>query len=309
MDLSAVLQAIGVLTVLSAVIKLSIFAFTYALSPAASFKPHAGTWAVVTGASAGIGAGFARRLASRGVNVALVARSAERLRPVAAECARHGVRTEAVVFDFGSAGAEEYAALEKTLGGLEGGVSVLVNNVGVNVEFPTDFVETDAALVEQIVKVNVESVNRMTAMLLPGMLERRLGVVYNLSSAGGAVSPAPMLGVYAGTKAYADAFAVAVAGEVAGKGVAVHSLTPFFVESKMAKMRAGLTVPTADAFAEKALAMKGGRVRCSPHWAHEVMAGAILSLPLKMQLQYVTGLHRNIRKRALRKQERLAKQG
>jgi 17beta-estradiol 17-dehydrogenase / very-long-chain 3-oxoacyl-CoA reductase len=167
----------------------------------------------------------------------------------------------------------------------------------------------ERGLVDRIVKVNVESTNRMTAMCLPGMLERGRGVVYNLSSAGGAVSPAPLLAVYAGTKAYNDAFAVALAGEVGARGVLVHSLTPFFVESKMAKMRAGLTVPTPDAFADKALGQTGGRIRSNPHWAHAVMAGAILCLPLKMQVRYVANLHRDIRRRALRRAERVAKQG
>lgn len=289
--------------------RLFTFLWTYVLAPSYTFTPHAGQWAVVTGASAGIGAGFARRLASRGMRVCLIARSADRLAPVAAAVRAAGVQATVVEFDFASAGSDDYAALAAQIAGLEGGVGVLVNNVGVNVEYPTDFVDTDPALVDRMVKVNIESTNRMTAICLPGMVQRGRGVVYNLSSAGGAVSPAPLLAAYAGTKAYNDAFAVALAGEVADKGVIVHSLTPFFVESKMAKMRAGITVPTPDAFAESALKQTGGRVRSNPHWAHAIMAAVLLELPLKMQIKYVTDLHRDIRKRALRRAERLAKQG
>lgn len=302
------LQAVGAIALIYLAAGTLAFLGTYVFAPARSFAAHKGTWAVVTGASSGIGAGFARRLAARGLRVCIVARSAERLAPVAAEVKAAGAQVRAIEFDFAVAGAAEYEALAGELGALEGGVSVLVNNVGVNAEFPTEYADMDAALVDRIVKVNVESTNRLTALCLPGMLEARRGVIYNLSSAGGAVSPAPLLAAYAGTKAYNDAFAVALAGEVASRGVFVHSLTPFFVESKMAKMRASLTVPTPNAFAEKALAQTGGRIRSNPHWVHAVMAAALTSLPLKMQVKYVTDLHRNIRKRALRRAERLAKQ-
>lgn len=310
MNLSAL--AIHLLALASAATllrRLAVFLWTYFLAPAYAFGPHKPQWVVVTGASAGIGAGFARALALRGLRVCLIARSAARLEPVARAVRAAGVAATVVEFDFAAAGADDYARLRDEIAALDGGVGVLVNNVGVNVEFPTDFVETDEGLVDRIVKVNVESTNRMTAMVLPGMIERGRGVVYNLSSAGGAISPAPMLAAYAGTKAYNDAFAVALAGEVGDKGVFVHSLVPFFVESRMAKMRASATVPTPDAFANAALNQTGGRVRSNPHWAHAIMAGLLLELPLKMQIKHVTDLHRMIRKRALKKAERMAKQG
>lgn len=304
-----VLQAAGAVALATLAVRALSFLWTYFLAPAHNFKVYQGTWAVVTGASSGIGAGFTRRLAASGMRVCVVARSAARLAPVAAEAKAAGAEDVRVVeFDFANAGPEEYARLRGEIAALDGGVSVLVNNVGVNVDFPTEYAEMEAEDVDRIVKVNVESTNKMTAMCLPGMLDARRGVVFTLSSGGGVVSPAPLLAAYAGTKAYNDAFAVALAGEVAARGVLVHSLTPFFVESKMAKMRASLTVPTPDAFAKAALAQAGGGVRANPHWVHAVMAAGIRALPLKTQIKYVTDMHRNIRKRALRKAARLAKQ-
>jgi 17beta-estradiol 17-dehydrogenase / very-long-chain 3-oxoacyl-CoA reductase len=313
MILKHVLALVGAVTLLRTAMSVLFFVYTRMLAPNASFARHVGNWAVVTGASAGIGAGFARRLAARGVNVALVARSANKLAAVAEECTKvaanagKSVQTKVISFDFANADKEAFSKLAAEIGAL-GTVSVLVNNVGVNVPFPTDFIETDSAFCETMVKVNVGATNAMTAILLPGMVERKCGAVYCLSSAGGAVSPGPMLAVYAGTKAYNDAFAVALSGEVSRAKVHVHSLTPFFVESSMAKMRASVTVPTPDAFAEKALAGTGGAIRANPHWAHAIMAAALTSLPLKVQVNYVTNLHRGIRKRALRRADRLAKQ-
>jgi 17beta-estradiol 17-dehydrogenase / very-long-chain 3-oxoacyl-CoA reductase len=311
--LKHVLLALGAISLLRTLLSLLHFAYTHALAPKASFSRHAGNWAVVTGASAGIGAGFARRLAARGVNVVLIARSAGKLASVADECSRaaqkagKAVKTTVITFDFASADAAAYAKLSEEISAL-GNVSVLVNNVGVNVPFPTDFIETGADFCDTMVRVNVGATNRMTQMLLPAMVAAKCGAVYCLSSAGGAVSPGPLLAVYAGTKAYNDAFAVAIAGEVASSGVHVCSLTPFFVESSMAKMRASVTVPTPDSFAEMALSGTGGNFRANPHWAHAIMAAALTSLPLSIQVSYVAKLHRDIRKRALRRAERIAKQ-
>ncbi|CDF41048.1 beta-ketoacyl reductase [Chondrus crispus] len=218
----------------------------------------------------------------------------------------YGVKTHVTCFDFGSADLAAYAALKTELAPLA--PKILVNNVGVNVEFPTDFVEMDPADVDRIVRINITSINKMTAMLLPAMIAAKKGIVFCLSSGGGAVTPAPLLAPYSGTKSYADSFAVSLSGEVVDKGVQVCSLTPFFVESAMAKMRKSFTVPSANDFANKALNQVCVSPRVSPHWVHAIMAGAVTLLPLKAQVSYVTNLHRSIRTRALKKKERLAKE-
>lgn len=308
MALTDIFAAIGV-------IALSVYGLRFAnfllqrVAPGASYAKYVGKWAVVTGASAGIGAGFAKALASRGVNVVLIARSEDKLRKVADECeaagAKHSVQTKVVIFDFGNAGDADYERLSGML--LPLNPAILVNNVGVNVDFPTELVDIPAELVDSIVKVNITSLNKMTKMLLPGMKTAKSGLIYCLSSGGGAVGPGPLLTPYAGSKAYADAFAASLSGEVKDAGVIVHSLVPFFVESAMAKQRASFTVPKADVFASKALDAAGGPVRLSPHWPHAVMGYALTSIPHKLQIAQVTKLHRNIRKRALRRAERLAK--
>lgn len=270
-----------------------------------SYTKYKGEWAVITGASAGIGAGMARRLSKRGINVALLARSIDKLKVVADECSKNGVDTKIIPFDFAEALVSDWNELESTLKAL--GPTILINNVGVNVSFPTDFVDVDENILSQMLTVNIQSTNRMTRLLLPYMIERNHGIVLCLSSGGGAVTPAPLLAPYAGTKAYNDAFAVSLAGEVPSD-VHIHSLTPFFVESAMAKMRKSFSVPSADAFAEAALRLVSSSPRLQPYWVHMVMELAITALPLGLQVKYVADLHRKIRVRALRKKERQEKQ-
>lgn len=307
MRFEAMLATVGAAAIGILMGRILMFVIRYGGLSTSSLEKYKGSWAVVTGASAGIGAGFVRRLAEKGINVVLIARSVDKMNAIATECqTKYGIQTKVLPFDFASASSTDYASMTPVLTALQ--PAILVNNVGVNVPFPTEFVDMSTEAVDRIVKVNIESINRMTAMLLPGMLEAKKGIVFCLSSGGGAVGPGPLLSPYAGTKAYADAFAVSLSGEVASAGVFVHSLTPFFVESAMAKMRKSMTVPTPDAFAASALSMVGTTPRLSPHWAHYIMGVALTSLPLTLQVTLVTKMHRDIRRRALRKQERLSKQ-
>lgn len=306
MDIASVIFCgIGVVTLAGLLIWLIATVFHYTVYRF-SYEKFKGKWAVVTGASAGIGAGMARALARRGINVVLIARSEDKLTFVAEECHAKGVETKVMKFDFANASRDDWASLLEQLRSLS--PLILVNNVGVNVEMPTEFIDMALAEVERIVTVNISATNAMTSALLPGMLERGRGIILCLSSGGGPIAPAPLLAPYAGTKAYNDAFAIALNGELSKRGVNVHSLTPFFVESSMAKMRKSFTVPSPDQFAEAALRLVGSSPRLQPYWVHYAIGFAITLLPLSKQVSYVAGLHRNIRKRALRKKERIAKQ-
>jgi short-subunit dehydrogenase len=178
-------------------------------------------WAVVTGASSGFGALFARRLAERGHPLVLTGRDAARLDAAREEVRRHtrGAVVEAVVADLATDDGIE--ALLTHLKGRD--VDVLVNNAG----FGTygRFAEVPAWRESTLIAVDITAVMRLTHELLPGMRARGRGRILNVASTI-AFQPAPYQAVYGGAKAFVLSFSQAVAEETRGSGVTVTALCP-----------------------------------------------------------------------------------
>jgi short-subunit dehydrogenase len=172
--------------------------------------------ALVTGASAGIGAEFAKQLSADGYEVILVARREERMRELAEQLP--GV-AHVVACDL----ANDAASLARKVQALGKDVDVLVNNAG----FGTHgrFAETDAAREAEEVRLNCEALVTVTHAFLPGMLERRRGGVITVASTAG-MQPLPYEAVYAATKAFARSFSDALAAELRGSGVRVLCVNP-----------------------------------------------------------------------------------
>jgi short-subunit dehydrogenase len=172
--------------------------------------------ALVTGASSGIGAEFARQLSAAGHEMVLVARRAEVMEQLAAALPSpaHVVACD-LVRDAPSL-AEKVAAL-----GLQ--VDVLVNNAG----FGTHgrFVETDAAREAEEVRLNCEALVTLTHAFLPGMVDRGRGGVITVASTAG-MQPLPYEATYSATKAFARAFSDAIGAELRGTGVRVLCVNP-----------------------------------------------------------------------------------
>ncbi|QKW21808.1 SDR family oxidoreductase [Kitasatospora sp. NA04385] len=191
---------------------------------------HARRTAVITGASTGIGAAFARELAARGAHPVLVARSGDRLAALAAELtAAHGVPALALPLDLTAPGAA--ARLERSLAerGLE--TDLLVNNAGFGTHGPLG--AADPERIADQVRLNCLALTELTTRLLPGMLARRRGAVVNLASTA-AYQPLPGMAVYGASKAYVLSFTEALAHELRGTGVRALAVcpgatdTPFF---------------------------------------------------------------------------------
>jgi short-subunit dehydrogenase len=181
--------------------------------------------ALVTGASGGIGAEFARRLAPDH-DVVIVARSGDRLEQVRAElvATRASGSFTAVVADLSTPdGVETVLA---AVG--DRAIDVLVNNAGVGSHGA--FVESDLAAVQAQVHLNCSQVVALTRALLPGMVERRRGTVVNVASTA-AFQPIPTMAVYGATKSFVLSFSEAVHAEVRGSGVTVTALCPGATET------------------------------------------------------------------------------
>src|SRR5262245_4437831 len=176
-------------------------------------------WAVVTGASSGLGAIFAEQLAQRGMPLVLAGRGRARLEQVQHRVEAHGVDVELVVGDLGTAAGVD--DLISALGGRA--VDVLVNNAG----FGTygRLTDIEAARDHELVSVNVDALVRLTHAVLPGMVDRGRGGILNVASVI-AFQPAPYQATYGASKAFVLSFSQAVRAETKGSGVTVTALCP-----------------------------------------------------------------------------------
>lgn len=182
--------------------------------------------ALVTGASSGIGAAFARQLAARAYRLILSARREERLRDLAAELtARHGAAAEVLPADLSQDAG--IAAVADRL--RQGDVDLLVNNAGFGIGAAFD--QADLAGQEAMLAVHVLAPMRLTHAALPPMLARGRGGVINVASLAAFIA-LPGNANYAATKAYLMRFSRSVHGEVQRRGVTVQALCPGFVRTE-----------------------------------------------------------------------------
>lgn len=185
--------------------------------------------ALVTGASAGIGAAFARSLARRGHDLILVARREAALRTLSDELtgAHAGLRAEVIPMDLlrPDAGAALFQAVAER--GLT--VDVLVNNAGFGLY--GDFATAEARRVRELLELNVVSLTDLAHAFLHGMVDRRKGAIINVASVAG-FQGVPYFAVYAASKAYVLAFSEALHEEVFAQGVTVQALCPGTTQSE-----------------------------------------------------------------------------
>ncbi|HOG46267.1 MAG TPA: SDR family oxidoreductase [Anaerolineae bacterium] len=183
--------------------------------------------ALITGASSGIGAAFARRLAAGGYDVVLVARRAERLAALAGELhERHAIQAQVLAADL--AAAAGVAQAEAAIAGMET-LDLLVNAAG----FGTSgrFARADLARQLEMIQLHVVAAVRLCRAALPGMVARGRGAIINVASVIAFV-PTPGNVTYAGTKGFLVAFSETLQAELAGSGVRIQALCPGFTYSE-----------------------------------------------------------------------------
>jgi short-subunit dehydrogenase len=177
--------------------------------------------ALITGASTGIGAIYADRLAKRGHDLILVARNKQRLASLARRIANDtGRKVETVEADLTS--PADLKRVEDILRS-NAGISVLVNNAGVGAAAP--LVESDVEKMEDMISLNVIALTRLTYAAAPAFAVRGSGTIINISSAV-AIAPEFLNGVYGGTKAFVLALTQSLVHELADKGVRVQAVLP-----------------------------------------------------------------------------------
>ncbi len=182
-------------------------------------------WAVVTGASGGLGVGFATRLARDGLNVVLAARSIAPMEETASTL-RSRFRVEVDVVGCDLSTADGRSTLISATHDRE--VGMLVNNAG----FGTvgDFVAADPARMEEEIALNCAAVALLARAYAPAMVERRRGAIINVASTA-AFQPLPSMAVYAATKAFVLSLSQALWDELRPYGVAVLGLCPGATET------------------------------------------------------------------------------
>ncbi|MCL4559781.1 MAG: SDR family oxidoreductase [Chloroflexi bacterium] len=237
--------------------------------------------ALVTGASSGIGAAFARRLAAEGYDLTLVARRIPRLQALANELAQQ-FGTNAEVFPADLSQPAEVERVEKHIAGMEA-LDLLINDAGYSV--PGTYAEGDLTQHLDLIHVHILASMRLTRAALPGMIARRSGGLILVSSLA-AFAPAYGLTSYSASKAYLSVFAEALFPEVKAYGIHVQALCPGLVMTEFqdnvpGSYRAPVPRPmllTPDQVARESLAaLANGPVVFVPGTIYRVVAPLVRS--------------------------------
>lgn len=261
-----------------------------------------GKYAIVTGATDGIGKAYALALAKKGMSIVLISRTEAKLQAVKEEIDSKnysGVDVKYIVCDYSNFDDKAKANVKAGIDGLD--IGVLINNVGVSYRYPRYFHELADDEVDNLVEMNINSTTWMTRFVINGMLEKKSGAIVNISS-GSAMYTLPLLAEYSAAKSYVEKFTLALHAEYKSKGISVQCQIPFYVATKLAKMRKAFTVPSPDKFAKLGIRFIGhDDPVVSPFWVHAVMGYVMDRLPTSVVTSVIMSMHQGIRKRGLKK--------
>ncbi|TMW54889.1 hypothetical protein DOY81_000122 [Sarcophaga bullata] len=229
-----------------------------------------GKWAVITGATDGIGKEYAKELAKQGVNVVLISRTKAKLIAISNEIETdYKVKTKWIAVDF-SKGREVYKHIEQELAGIP--VGILVNNVGKMYDYPDELENISEDILWDLININIGAVTLMSRMLIPQMKKQGKGAIINLSS-GSELQPIPLMAVYAATKRYIRSFSLAIERELAEYHIDVQCVTPLFVVTKMNQysetvMKGNILIPHVQSYTRSLVFTLGKTIETTGYWSH-----------------------------------------
>jgi len=303
MSLDSVLYFIGAVWAVSYVFKIG----KALLSMFASGKnpSHYGEWAVVTGASEGIGKAYAAELYRKGMNVLLISRSQKKLDAAKKEIEEGDGKGEVQTLSADLTNPDAFEAVAAKIDSL-GSIGVLVNNAGTSYDYPDYLLNVEDYKVDMLISLNITALTKMTKIVLKGMNERNSGAIINLASVSGTM-PMGLLSVYSATKVYVDYFTQALAQEY--PKLFIQVVSPHFVVTSMSKIsRPSATVPTPENFAKQAVATIGKSAVTNGYSMHNITQAVIDFLPRWVMESYIFKMHKTIRRKAIKKKERKAKE-
>lgn len=243
---------------------------------------------LITGASSGIGAAFARRLAADGHNLLLVARSEEKLIMLCNELGRvpESIRAQYVALDLSKAEAPRQLFEETQKRGLE--INLLINNAGFG--SMGDFDKLDLAVELNMIDLNVRALVELTHLFLAPMRERKSGGIMNVASTAG-FQAVPFMATYAATKAFVLLFTEALWEENRPHGVKVMALCPgatdtnFFVASQMERPPARVSQIPEDVVDAALRGLKRGKSSVVSGWTNYLMIETQRAVPRRLLLR------------------------
>jgi short-subunit dehydrogenase len=235
-------------------------------------------WALVTGATAGIGESFTRLLAAKGFNLVLVARDEARLHERAAGLKENfGAESVVIVADLateaGCAKVEDYIRTNE--------IEVLISNAGFGIN--KAFTMSDLAKEEEVLKVLVRTPMRLMHVVLPAMKERNSGIVINVSSVAGFIAG----GAYSASKSYLTVLSESLSTELSATNIKVSALCPGFTRTefhqrgrmKMAGLPNFLWLNSDVLVAKAWKDAVSGKPVSIPGWQYKTLMGVISLLP------------------------------
>ena len=236
--------------------------------------------ALITGATAGIGASYANLLAKEGFDLILVARDLPRLNKVAKELSkRFGVKTQCIKADLTK--PSQLAKVEKRVADLKKPIDVLVNNAGFGIK--DSFTVSNLDKEQELLDVLVTAPMRLTHAVLPVMVKRDTGIIVNVSSVASFIAG----GTYSAAKSYLTVFSESLHTELRGTNVKISALCPGFTRTefhargrmKMTALPKFMWLNSDELVSKSWKYAKANRVICIPGWQYKILSAIARNAP------------------------------